>query len=218
MGKYKIIREIVREVMRDGNAHTAEELHKMCEKRGVEINSNRAEIYNTVHQLKKKGEIISAGENGYQLIGRLERDDSLTEECINFKIEKKECGMDKKVDLSDFEIIRPAIRRENKQVISVFNNGDLALNGALRKILNVNQVEIRIKRDCSQIALLPEGEVLLDITKNNRIKNYKIYEKLEKKKINFPVYYWGEWDEENKMWIGELMLSNPNKNARKIMK
>ena len=121
-------------------------------------------------------------------------------------------------DLSDFEIVKPAFRKEAKQVISVFDNGDLALNASLRKVLKTNQVEIYIKKDCSQILLIPEGKVLLDIAKNNRIKNYRVYEKLKDKKMKFPVYYVGEWEEEHNAWLGDLVTINPNKTKGKVIK
>lgn len=219
MGKYQRVREIIREVMKDGKVHTAEELHKICEKEGLEINSNRAEIYNMVHQLKKKGEIMSDGEKGYLLAVQNNNSAIVTQKNKSTKEGQRiERCVFNSIDMSEFEIVRPAIRKEAKQVISVFDNGDLALNGVLRKILKTNQVEIYIKKDCSQILLVPGGEVLLDISKNNRIKNYNICEKLEKKKIKFPVYYVGEWDEEKEVWIGELVMTNPNKTTGKVIK
>lgn len=219
MGKYQKIREIIKEVLSDGKAHTAEELHRACEKDKVEINRNRAEIYNTVHQLKKKGLIVADGDNGYLWVGVNKEED-----CIMKKSDFEEGQQNNnkrmmgKLDLSEFEVVRPAIRKEAKQVISVFDNGDLALNGVLRKVLKTDKVEVHIKKDCSQILLIPDGKILLDITKNNRIKNYRIYEKIKKKKVKFPVYYVGEWDEENNIWMGDLVMNNPNKTNVKMMK
>lgn len=219
MGKYQRIREIIKVVLEDGKVHTAEELHRICEREGIEINRNRAEIYNTVHQLKKKGLIVADGDNGYLWVGVNKEPD--------FSAKKSNCGepeqninqrMRGKLDLSEFEIVRPAIRKEAKQVISVFDNGDLALNGVLRKVLKTDKVEVHIKKDCSQILLIPDGKILLDITKNNRIKNYRIYEKIKKKKVRFPVYYVGEWDEENNIWMGDLVMNNPNKTNVKMTK
>ena len=218
MKKYQAIRELIRAVMEDGKVHTAEELQKICESRGIEINRNRSEIYNTVHQLKKKGIIISDGENGYLLV-EMEKSATLAmkkgaQERLGLNCEK----IIGTLDLSEFEIVKPAIRKDAKQVISIFDNGDLALNSVLSRRLKTNKIEIRIKKDCSQILLVPEGEVLLDITKNNRIKNYQIYEKLRGKKVKFPVYYIGDWDEENGIWIGELVMTNPNKTKGKVEK
>lgn len=219
MGKYQKVREIVRKVLEDGKAHTAEELHRICENNGIEVSRNRAEIYNTVHQLKVKGEIVSDEENRYILVVKEGRE-SFGQMGIR-TIEKSRNMQENKYskfDLTDFEIVKPAIRKEAKQVISVFDNGDLAINGPLSKVLKTNQVEIHIKRDCSQILLVPNGTVLLDITKNNRIKNYRIYEKLKNKKIKFPVYYVGEWNEEDEVWLGDLVMTNPNKTTGKVVK
>lgn len=219
MKKYQKVRESIREIMKDGKVHTAEELHKECEKRGIEISANRGEIYNVVHQLKKKGEIESDIEKGYILtekkeaisLGRTKPDSSPMQQS-------DEQNVVKKFEMDDFEVVKPATRKAVKQTVSVLENGDLALNSALCKKLNTDKIEIHIKKDCSQIVLVPGGKVLLDIAKNNRIRNYIIYEKLEKKKIKFPVYYVGEWDEEREIWMGNLVMSNPNKTIGKVVK
>jgi len=41
---------------------------------------------------------------------------------------------------------------------------------------------------------------------------------LSSKKIKLPAYYVGNWDNENECWIGELVLSNPNKTNKKVIK
>ncbi|MBQ8518743.1 MAG: hypothetical protein IJ455_03930 [Agathobacter sp.] len=203
MGKYQRVREIIREVMKDGKVHTPEELERACEIEGVYLHKDRGPIYNIVHQLKQKGEIASDGENGYI---------SINAERINMEPNNK-CFMleTTQVNLSDFEIVKPSIRRKTKQVVSVFENGDIAMNEALVKLLNTGAVEIRIKRDCGQLLLIPNGEERIEIGKNSRFKNYEIYEKLKGRKVKFPVYYVGEWNEENEFWLGDLTTINPNR-------
>jgi len=219
MKKYQMVRDIIFEVIKDGKVHTAEELHRICEQRGIEINRNRAEIYNVAYQLKKKGVIISDGDNGYLLVEKNKDANLIMNKKDKVKLEQRyEDGIIGNLDLSEFEIVRPAIRKKAKQVISVFDNGDLALNSVLCKMLKTNKIEIRIKNDCSQILLIPDGKILLDITKNNRIKNYQIYEKLTRRKVKFPVYYVGEWNDENNIWIGDLVMTNPNKTIGKVEK
>lgn len=203
MGKYQKVREIIRDVMKDGKVHTPEEIELICKKNGVDLRNNRGPIYNIVHQLKQKGEIISDGENGYI---------SLTAERTNYVLpEKNIIGERMQVNLSEFEVIKPAIRRKTKQVISVFENGDIAFNEELVKQLEAKSCEIRIKKDCSQLILLPDGEEKLEIGKNSRFKNYEINEKLKRRKVRFPVYYIGEWNEAKEFWLGDLSSSNPNK-------
>lgn len=66
--------------------------------------------------------------------------------------------------------------------------------------------------------LVTNRKILTDMGKSNRIKNYAISDRLIRKKVKFPAYYVGEWSEENKCWLGELVVSNPNKAGVKIKK
>lgn len=88
----------------------------------------------------------------------------------------------------------------------------------MRKTLKSTTFEVRIKRDCTQILLLPNGKEITDVGKNNRIKNYAISEKLAAQKIKLPAYFVGNWDDENDCWVGDLVLSNPNKTNKKVIK
>lgn len=124
-----------------------------------------------------------------------------------------------KINFEEFEVIEPIRRKQNKQVVSVFGDGYFAVNEELVKALKTNHFEIHLdKKDCSRLLLVPNGKIITAMGKNNRIKNYAIAEKLTKKKIKFPVYYIGEWNEENQCWIGELSVTNPNKSGGKIKK
>lgn len=207
MGKYQKIREIIREVMKDGKVHTAEEFEKICEKKGIKLYNDRGPIYNVVHQLKAKGEIASDGENGY-----VAPDSDSAGEEVNSKHLLTEI---KRIDLAEFEIVSRSVRKRTKQVISIFENGDVAFNDALVKVLGNRDVEIRIKKDCGQLLLLPDGENKIEIGKNHRFKNYEIYDRLIKRRIRFPAYYVGEWDDENMLWLGDLTTMNPNKSVAK---
>ena len=209
MGKYQKVREVIREIMKDGKVHTAEEMERICEKKGINLYNNRGPIYNIVHQLKQKGEIISDGENGYISLATKKENN-----VVNNSVETRVGN----IDFADFEVVKPAVRRKTKQVISVFESGDIAINDALTKQLGVKEVEIRIKRDCRQIVLIPDGNEKIELGKNNRFKNYEIYEKLKERKVKFPVYYVGEWNESNKFWLGEMTTNNPNKTFTRNMK
>ena len=121
------------------------------------------------------------------------------------------------VNYNEFEVLVPVTRKQSKQVISIFENGDFVINVELAKALKTNRFEIRIKPDCSRILLIPDGKILIDMGKNNRTKNYAIIEKLTKQKVKFPIYYVGCLDE-NQNWIGELVTKNPNKHVGKVMK
>lgn len=122
------------------------------------------------------------------------------------------------IDFSEFEVVAPVTRRPTKQVVSIFADGTFAINGELKKHIRANKFEVQIKKDFSQILLLPEGKVITDMGKNDRIKNYAVREKFMKKKMKMPVYYIGDWDERANCWVGELIMENPNKTSKKIMK
>lgn len=123
-----------------------------------------------------------------------------------------------KINFDEFEVVKPIVRKQVKQVISIFNNGDFAINSELRKGIKTSKFEVRIKKDCTKILLFPNGKEITDVGNNNRIKNYAVLEKLNSKKIKIPAYYVGSWDDENGCWIGELVLSNPNKTSKKVIK
>ena len=205
MGKYHRLRECIREIMKDGKVHTAEDLEMFCENSGIHLCGNRGPIYNVVYQLKQKGEIISDGENGYI-------------SCSIDYSNKDRLNLNEQLDLSDFEIVKPAMRKRKQQVISVFESGDIVINEALAKFLDVKEIEIRIKKDCGQLLLIPNGNEKIEIGKNNRFKNYNIYEKIKNTKIKLPAYYVGEWNESNEFWLGNLTANNPNKTTSRNMK
>lgn len=87
------------------------------------------------------------------------------------------------------------------------------------QVMKTNCFEIHLDRkDCTRILLVPNGRVLTDMGKTYRIENYGIAERLSERKIKFPAYYVGDWDEESGCWIGELSALNPNRTSGRIKK
>lgn len=134
-------------------------------------------------------------------------------------VAKVKCKVEKvKINFEDFGVIKPVTRKKVKQVVTISNKGDFSINNELRKVIKTSKFEVRIKKDCSQILLLPDGKEITDVGNHNRMKNYAALEKLMSKKIKIPAYYVGNWSEENGCWIGELVLSNPNRTSKKAIK
>lgn len=123
-----------------------------------------------------------------------------------------------KINFDEFDVVKPIARRQINQVISISGNGDFAINGELRKAIKTSKFEVRMKKDCSQILLVPDGKEITDVGNSNRIKNYAVLERLVSKKVKVPAYYVGNWDDENECWLGELVLANPNKKNKKVIK
>ena len=101
-----------------------------------------------------------------------------------------------KINFEEFEVITPKKRKKAAQIVSVYSNGGLTVNEELVKAVKTSAFEIRLDaKDCGRILLIPGGSVITDMGKTHRMKNYAVMEKLAKKKIKFPVYYVGEWNE-----------------------
>lgn len=128
--------------------------------------------------------------------------------------------MDKKnkYDFSDFTIIENVTRKEMQEVLSIMENGMIAANSKLLKHFDDGKTEIRIKGDASEIALLAKGEKKINLGKNGRVKNYQLPDYIKKNRIKLPVYFVGEWDDEEKIWLGHLSQYNPNKGKKHIQK
>lgn len=123
-----------------------------------------------------------------------------------------------KINFDEFEIVKPITRKQAKQVLRISENGDFSINNQLRKAIKTSKFEVRIKKDCTQILLVPNGNEITDVGSNNRIKNYAVLEKLQNRKIKMPAYFVGKWDDDNGCWMGELVLANPNKTNKKVIK
>lgn len=123
-----------------------------------------------------------------------------------------------KINVEEFEVVKPVTRKQMKPVLSVLKNGDFAINSELRNCMKTSKFEVWLKKDCTQILLIPNGKIITDVGKNNRIKNYAILDKLIGKKIKIPAYYVGRWNDENECWVGELVMENPNKSNKKVVK
>lgn len=136
-----------------------------------------------------------------------------SEKCdIKLEIEtnqnKKLCHTKKeneqsKYDFSDFETIY------EPQILTVFENGSFVLNSSLLIQFPEKQAEIKLKRDCSQIALLLNGSKKIKLGKNGRSKKYYILNRLKEQNKKFPVYYIGKWNENEKFWMGDITDSKP---------
>ena len=67
MSKYKNLRVEILSILQDREKHTVDDIKQACEERGFDFQNKKDPIYNMVHQLKKKGVIISPGKGIYQI-------------------------------------------------------------------------------------------------------------------------------------------------------
>lgn len=196
----KIIKEKIIEYLKaeSGKEKNTEEIKNYLEEKEVHIDDKgTSAIRNALFNLKQENPSVVNVKRGVY--------------AWREKNEKKISDSHKKYDFSDFITIVNSTKREDKLMVSIFQDGTFALNTSLQKHLSKRTVEIKLKKDCSQLAIIKNGDESIDLGKNGRIKNYDILKKLEEHHKKFPVYYVGAWDEQEEIWIGNFLVNNPNK-------
>lgn len=203
----KIIKRLIKEYLKDGKERTRKEIAEYIKKQGVEIEYNSSSLTNALHYLKNNEANFKNVARGVYMWENIETGSS------NTPHETKSKNDD--YDFSDFDTIYPSRKKDSKLVVSIFENGNFALNSYLLKHFSNYEAEIKLKRDCSQLALIKNGSSKINLGKNGRIKNYTLSQKIKDKKLSFPVYYVGKWDDKKEVWIGNLETKNPNKSSKK---
>lgn len=192
----KIIKEKIIECLKaeSGKEKTTEEIKNYLEEKEIHIDKETSAIRNALFHLKQENPSVVNVKRG-----------------VYMWREKKMSDSHKKYDFSDFITIANSKKREDKLMVSIFQDGTFALNTSLQKHLLRRNVEIKLKKDCSQLAIIKNGNESIDLGKNGRIKNYDILKNLEEHNKKFPAYYVGTWDEQEEIWIGNFWANNPNK-------
>ena len=114
-------------------------------------------------------------------------------------------------EFADFEVVDPSTTKTPREVLSVMSSGTVGINSTLLKHFEDFSAEIRLKKDCSEIVMLKNGQVMTNLGKQGRVKNYNLVERLKQANMKFPIYFVGEWNDEKGIWHGKLLPYNPNK-------
>lgn len=202
----KTIKKLIKEYLKDGRERTIKEISEYVKKQGIEIENGSSLLSNALFSLRKEEPNLKIVTRGIYAWKNIEIESST--KCNESQ------KANNRYDFSDFDTIFPSTKKGTKLVVSVFENGTFALNTYLLNYFPQYEAEIKLKKDCSQLALLKHGMTKINLGKNGRIKNYDISQRIKDKKITFPVYYVGKWDAGNEMWIGNLVTENPNKQKK----
>lgn len=193
----KQIKEKILDILADGEPKSVEQIRNEINNSDIKMENNSSALRLALYNLKQENVNVKNIEKGiYQL---------------------KKADKKKKYQWEEFEIVQ-ANKRKTEEVVTIQSDGTFTVNVQLLSHFEDYKMQVRIKKDCSQIALLKNSENAIYVGKNGRKKNYDIVEKIKKTKIKFPVYYIGEWDEEEKVWIGNYSQYNPNKRKKHIQK
>ena len=198
--KQQKIRELVLVFLKDGTPKHISDIRKYLFNNGVTIEDGSSALRTALHSMRLEYDELQNPEKGVYV---------WNEKCQK---EKKISGNE--YDFADFITVQPSSKRATKMVVSVLPDGTFAVNTPLLKCFSSRHAEVRLKADGSQMLLIENGVVLLNFGKNGRIKNYNVVAQLQDLNIKLPLYYVGEWNEEKRMWIGNLSPENPNRTRR----
>ena len=198
-----IIKEKIIECMKDGKERTVKEINIYLEECGIKIAKNSTALRNALFNLKQENTCLINIKRGVYVWKE--------DETKKVEIEKNTI----EYDLSDFITVSNSAKKECDLVVSIFQDGTFSLNQRLLDYFPEKKAEVKLKKDCSRLAIIKEGSEKIDLGKNGRIKNYDILNMLKKHKKKFPLYYVGVWDEQYGIWIGKFSGDNPNKRKRK---
>lgn len=201
--KQMIIKENVIECMKDGKERTVREIKNYLEQCGVTIEKDSTALRNALFNLKQENPSLINIRRGVYVW----REDKTSKSEIKNRTLK--------YDLSDFITVSNSTKKENDLVVSIFQDGTFALNKSLLQFFPERKAEVKLKKDCSQLAIIKNGNDRMDLGKNGRIKNYDTLKMLKAHKKKFPIYYVGNWDGEYGIWIGKISSDNPNKKRGK---
>lgn len=198
-----LIKEKIIECMKDGKARKVEEINIYLEEHGIKIEKSSTALRNALFNLKQENNCLVNIKRGVYI---WKNDETKKNKDENEKI---------KYDLSDFITVQNFTKRENNLVVSIFEDGTVTLNKRLLECFPERRAQVKLKRDCSKMAIIKDGNEEIDFGKNGRIKNYDILDRLKRRKKKFPLYYVGNWDEQCGIWIGKISMDNPNKKSVK---
>jgi hypothetical protein len=212
------VKNKVLEYMKDGKCRNVDEIREYVVESGIKLDNGTSALRMALFNLKKENLAFKNVKKGFyqmDLIGEknktIQLEMNISEKTGNKTKNIETIKINMKYDFRNFETIKEATRKETALVVSIMEDGTIALNAALLHYFPNRKAEIKLKNDGTELALVLDGEDLINLGKNGRTKNYYIVEKLKEKNHKLPMYYSGRWDEEYGVWLGKKTNTNPNK-------
>lgn len=196
------MKNLILSCLSDGKQKTTNEIKTFIQKNGASLDTNSSLFRTCLYNLKKENPLLKNPKKGVYYL----------ESSSN--INNKKFTIPNIDNFEDFEDVLPIPRRNSFLVASVLKDDTLCINSHLLSFFPNKIAGIKIKKDASQLILIPNGEPSIQLGKNGRTKNYYLSQKLAQCHKKLPVYYVGEWDDEKNYWVGVLSLTNPNKTKK----
>ena len=158
LSKQKRIKELIVECMKDGEEKSVDEIKQYIILNGISIEGEDSTLRNALFNLKKENLCLKNVARG-RYVWEEQKDTAEQNED------------DTGYDFEDFITVQSSARKDAKLVISIFEDGTFALNAHLLQYFPKYMAEIKLKKDCSQLALIKDGKRLIHLGKNERSRN-----------------------------------------------
>lgn len=209
MEKNFLLDAFVKDLLAQGKRFSISEIQEIAKSKLSKDDYDAKQIYNFVYNMRRRGEIQKTTDGKYYL------ENCLVEEHVAEEQPVPDLDLD---EFADFEVVDPSTTKTPREVLSVMSSGTVGINSTLLKHFEDFSAEIRLKKDCSEIVMLKNGQVMTNLGKQGRVKNYNLVERLKQANMKFPIYFVGEWNDEKGIWHGKLLPYNPNKGKREKQK
>lgn len=193
----KEIQNIVIEYLKDGQERTVEDIRKALYENGLEEDQVNGSLRMALYLLKKENADIRNPRRGVYY--------------MNMHYEEKRKSS--KYDFAGYKSITESTKKEPALVVSIMEDGSFRLNSKLLDLFPDKKAKVFMKPNGEELVLIDAGEEdgLVRFGSSGSTRNYILVNMLKKLKKSFPVYYVGEWDEEERVWIGKYSSENPNR-------
>lgn len=209
MEKNLLLDAFIKELLASGKRLSISEIQEFAKDKLPKETHNAKQLYNFVYSMRNRGELQKTTDGKYYIENCLAEEQVVEEQAL------QELVLD---EFADFEVVDPSTTKSPKEVLSVMSSGTIGVNSTLLKHFKEFCAEIRLKKDCTEIIMLKNGQVMTNLGKQGRVKNYNLAERLKQANMKFPIYFVGEWNEEKGIWHGEILPYNPNKGKREKQK
>lgn len=172
----KSIKELTISYLSDGQMRSTKEIKTFLTKNNVNFEKSHSTFSTAMTNLKKENPLLKNPKRGFYYLEISKKDDIETHTTSADNI------------FEDFEDVLPISKKEIFLVASVLPDNTLAISSHLLSFFPKKEAGIKIKKDASQLLLIPDGKPEIYLGKNGRTKNYYISQKLQQcHKKSIPI-------------------------------
>ena len=120
-----------------------------------------------------------------------------------------------KINWNEFETILPTANKREMCLVTVHKDGVIVFNSSfMKKISDDAKIEVRLSKNGKQLVILKGNESIKN-PKSGRFVNFNVLDRMKKHKNSFPVFFIMQWNEEEKIWLGNISPFDPRSHKKK---